>query len=110
MLPSPSYSSISSLSALTATAGGNVGLPLSAVVQQPTISSAALQPCSSSSSSSSTSSSSLGPLGLGLVVNRIGPPPKRKRKILSKELEEWIWQDNRHFLQDRNIFEHTYFK
>lgn len=30
--------------------------------------------------------------------------------LLSKELEEWIWQDNRHFLQDRNIFEHTYFK
>lgn len=29
---------------------------------------------------------------------------------LSKELEDWIWQDNRHFLQDRNIFEHTYFK
>lgn len=105
MLPSPSsssYSSISSLSALTATAGGNVGLPLSAVVQQPSISSA-LQSCSSSASSSS----GLSLVGLGLV--RIGPPPKRKRKILSKELEEWIWQDNRHFLQDRNIFEHTYF-
>lgn len=29
---------------------------------------------------------------------------------LNKELEDWIWQDNRHFLQDRNIFEHTYFK
>ena len=29
---------------------------------------------------------------------------------LSKELEDWIWQDNRQFLQDRNIFEHTYFK
>lgn len=28
----------------------------------------------------------------------------------SKELEDWIWQDNRQFLQDRNIFEHTYFK
>ncbi|XP_021693762.1 ubiquitin carboxyl-terminal hydrolase 34 [Aedes aegypti] len=105
MLPSPSsssYSSISSLSALTATAGGNVGLPLSAVVQQPTISSA-LQPCTSSAAASS----GLSLVGLGLV--RIGPPPKRKRKILSKELEEWIWQDNRHFLQDRNIFEHTYF-
>lgn len=32
-----------------------------------------------------------------------------KETLLSKELEEWIWQDNRHFLQDRNIFEHTYF-
>lgn len=30
--------------------------------------------------------------------------------ILNKELEDWIWQDNRQFLQDRNIFEHTYFK
>lgn len=30
--------------------------------------------------------------------------------LLSKELEEWIWEDNRFFLQDRNIFEHTYFK
>lgn len=30
--------------------------------------------------------------------------------VLSKELEEWIWEDNRYFLQDRNIFEHTYFK
>ncbi|XP_036323922.1 ubiquitin carboxyl-terminal hydrolase puf isoform X1 [Rhagoletis pomonella] len=28
---------------------------------------------------------------------------------LNKELEDWIWQDNRQFLQDRNIFEHTYF-
>lgn len=32
------------------------------------------------------------------------------RPQLNKELEEWIWQDNRQFLQDRNIFEHTYFK
>jgi len=29
---------------------------------------------------------------------------------LSKELEDWIWQDNTHFLRDKNIFEHTYFK
>lgn len=32
------------------------------------------------------------------------------RNLLNKELEEWIWEDNRYFLQDRNIFEHTYFK
>ncbi|XP_059621857.1 ubiquitin carboxyl-terminal hydrolase puf [Phlebotomus argentipes] len=32
-----------------------------------------------------------------------------RRSLLSKELEDWIWQDNKHFLQDRNIFEHTYF-
>lgn len=29
--------------------------------------------------------------------------------VLSQELEEWIWDDNRAFLKDRNIFEHTYF-
>ncbi|XP_039283222.1 ubiquitin carboxyl-terminal hydrolase 34 isoform X3 [Nilaparvata lugens] len=29
---------------------------------------------------------------------------------LSTELEGWIWQDNMHFLQDKNIFEHTYFQ
>lgn len=34
----------------------------------------------------------------------------KRRSLLSKELEDWIWQDNKHFLQDRNIFEHTYFK
>lgn len=34
----------------------------------------------------------------------------KRRSLLSKELEDWIWQDNRHYLEDRNIFEHTYFK
>ncbi len=29
---------------------------------------------------------------------------------LSKELEEWIWQDNVNFIQDNNVFDHTYFK
>lgn len=29
---------------------------------------------------------------------------------LNKELEDWIWQDNMQFLQDKNIFEHTYFQ
>jgi ubiquitin carboxyl-terminal hydrolase 34 len=33
-----------------------------------------------------------------------------RKSLLSKDLEDWIWQDNRNFLQDRNIFEHTYFK
>ncbi|EDW39044.1 GL13871 [Drosophila persimilis] len=31
------------------------------------------------------------------------------RPLLNKELEDWIWQDNRQFLQERNIFDHTYF-
>ncbi|KAL3873492.1 hypothetical protein ACJMK2_036602 [Sinanodonta woodiana] len=35
--------------------------------------------------------------------------PKKFNFELSKELEEWIWQDNMQFLQDKNIFEHTYF-
>lgn len=34
------------------------------------------------------------------------PPPPFE---LSKELEDWIWQDNMHFLRDKNIFEHSYF-
>ena len=28
---------------------------------------------------------------------------------LSPDLEDWIWQDNRNFIQDNNIFDHTYF-
>ena len=28
---------------------------------------------------------------------------------LAPELEDWIWQDNRNFIQDNNIFDHTYF-
>ena len=28
---------------------------------------------------------------------------------LAKDLAQWIWQDNMQFLQDKNIFEHTYF-
>lgn len=36
------------------------------------------------------------------------PPPKFNFE-LTKELGEWIWQDNTQFLQDNNIFEHTYF-
>lgn len=35
----------------------------------------------------------------------ICPPVK-----LSSELEEWIWRDNRQFLQDKNIFESAYFQ
>ena len=28
---------------------------------------------------------------------------------LSPALEEWIWQDNKNFIQDNNIFDHSYF-
>ncbi|XP_078316021.1 ubiquitin carboxyl-terminal hydrolase 34-like isoform X4 [Crassostrea virginica] len=36
------------------------------------------------------------------------PQPKFNFE-LTKDLGEWIWQDNTQFLQDNNIFEHTYF-
>ncbi|XP_053660566.1 ubiquitin carboxyl-terminal hydrolase puf [Anopheles marshallii] len=118
--PSPSsYSSISSLSALTATVGGNIALPMAAVVgptpggpgssfsavtSHAVLQSSSSPGCSSGSGGGSTNSSGL------VMVNRINQSNKRlRRRPLSKELEEWIWQDNRHFLQDRNIFEHTYF-
>ncbi|XP_050445730.1 ubiquitin carboxyl-terminal hydrolase 34 isoform X1 [Cataglyphis hispanica] len=41
-----------------------------------------------------------------LVRNNMNKLPPLE---LNKELEDWIWQDNMHFLQDKNIFEHTYF-
>lgn len=55
-------------------------------------------------SNNSSSNSSLKGFNNALSI------PLTMTSFLSKELEEWIWQDNRHFLQDRNIFEHTYFK
>ncbi|XP_052863668.1 ubiquitin carboxyl-terminal hydrolase puf [Anopheles cruzii] len=121
--PAPSsYSSISSLSALTATVGGNIGLPMAAVVG-PAAGPASLHTsphvvvlqsaspgCSSGTAVSGSSNGGSSSGGGSLVVNRISSTNKRlRRRPLSKELEEWIWQDNRHFLQDRNIFEHTYF-
>lgn len=36
--------------------------------------------------------------------------PEPSSSMLSKDLEDWIWKDNRNFLRDKNIFEHTYFK
>lgn len=46
-----------------------------------------------------------------LSKSSLSSSPKSNRKsLLNKDLEEWIWQDNRHYLEDRNIFEHTYFK
>lgn len=44
------------------------------------------------------------------AAQTVGAAPATTRNLLNKELEEWIWEDNRYFLQDRNIFEHTYFK
>lgn len=45
-----------------------------------------------------------------VVEAKVSNKLQQFRPLLSKELEDWIWQDNRQFLQDRNIFEHTYFK
>lgn len=48
---------------------------------------------------------------ISLSSNATAKTGKYETKIsLNRELEEWIWEDNRVFLQDRNIFEHTYFK
>nr|KAG5696977.1 hypothetical protein BaRGS_008439 [Batillaria attramentaria] len=55
-----------------------------------------------------------------LFYERCSPSTKKgeeskleeKRKFnfeMSKELAEWIWQDNMQFLQDKNLFEHSYF-
>lgn len=44
------------------------------------------------------------------VVKKNANGRSKRKSLLNKELEEWIWQDNRHYLEDRNIFEHTYFK
>ena len=37
-------------------------------------------------------------------------PAARAQFLLKQELENWIWKDNMNFIQDRNIFDHTYFK
>lgn len=52
-------------------------------------------------------SKALSELQMSSVAGKKSPSAKT---LLNKELEEWIWEDNRYFLQDRNIFEHTYFK
>ena len=36
--------------------------------------------------------------------------PSKPSISLNESLEQWIWEDNINFLQDRNIFQHTYFK
>lgn len=47
---------------------------------------------------------------LSIKENQQKNDKSKQKTLLSKELEDWIWQDNRHYLEDRNIFEHTYFK
>jgi hypothetical protein len=57
--------------------------------------------------STETSSSSGSSETPGSVVNR---EEEKGTFDLSPALEEWIWQDNKNFIQDNNIFDHTYFK
>lgn len=42
--------------------------------------------------------------------NESSPVAERKTVDLSKELEEWIWEDNMNFIQDNNVYDHVYFK
>ncbi|XP_022096710.1 ubiquitin carboxyl-terminal hydrolase 34-like [Acanthaster planci] len=35
-------------------------------------------------------------------------PPSQPAIVLPKELAEWIWQDNKNYLRDRSIFDHSY--
>ncbi|XP_034127627.1 ubiquitin carboxyl-terminal hydrolase puf isoform X1 [Drosophila guanche] len=58
--------------------------------------------CSSSSSISEHQQPSTSKASSSLKLQLLRP-------LLNKELEDWIWQDNRQFLQERNIFDHTYF-
>nr|XP_033794971.1 ubiquitin carboxyl-terminal hydrolase 34 isoform X3 [Geotrypetes seraphini] len=47
-----------------------------------------------------------------LFYKRVEPEEEKKIELIfdvSAELLEWIWHDNMQFLQDKNIFEHTYF-
>ncbi|XP_018120315.1 ubiquitin carboxyl-terminal hydrolase 34 isoform X2 [Xenopus laevis] len=47
-----------------------------------------------------------------LFYKRVEPEEETGRQFkfdVSSELLEWIWHDNMQFLQDKNIFEHTYF-
>ncbi|XP_040568738.2 ubiquitin carboxyl-terminal hydrolase 34 [Lepeophtheirus salmonis] len=43
------------------------------------------------------------------LASEANETPLVKNIDLSQNLEEWIWQDNMNFIQDNNIFDHTYF-
>jgi len=46
---------------------------------------------------------------MSVFTEFLSSPTKTAHVTLSPELEDWIWQDNRNFIQDNNIFDHTYF-
>lgn len=58
------------------------------------------------SSETATETSGSEEAGTAVGVAQSGPVPGVS---LSQDLEDWIWQDNRNFIQDNNIFDHTYF-
>jgi len=60
----------------------------------------------SASASSATSETTT---GLSTWDDCQSPSKQLATLDLSGELVEWIWQDNRNFIQDNNIFDHTYF-
>ena len=54
--------------------------------------------------------SSAGPsTEISMYSEASSPTKVMNNTVLSPDLEEWIWQDNRNFIQDNNIFDHTYF-
>ena len=68
---------------------------------------------STSGSSSSASGADVQPGPSNMAVSKVVDPEvcsERASFTLKQELEEWIWKDNMNFIQDRNIFDHTYFK
>ncbi|CAH0550563.1 unnamed protein product [Brassicogethes aeneus] len=65
--------------------------------------------CPTVTADNTESSSTTLESGDHLLTTHVVPTPPVTTFELSKELEDWIWQDNMHFIQDKNIFEHTYF-
>ena len=69
---------------------------------------------SSRCSSSETTTAIAKPSGSAADLNVESSlnPAKEDVRIsfnLSQNLEDWIWKDNMNFIQDNNIFDHTYF-
>ena len=64
-----------------------------------------VSPMKSLSSVSGLSQSGNSSLSPGSIAN----PGAINAFGLSQALEEWIWEDNMNFIQDNNIFDHTYF-
>jgi ubiquitin carboxyl-terminal hydrolase 34 len=68
---------------------------------------------SSESNAAASASPAMVPGGIHHELDTMASPMKSSSLLsvanLSPDLEEWIWQDNRNFIQDNSIFDHTYF-